>query len=434
MPDYTMKNYYNRGQYVEAIEYASDPAVRSGFSMWDYIFLSKCLYKLKRYSDCLKVYEEFQGRFPGSDQLDDTMGWCRYYVYIKSFDFETENRFHFLEQVDYVLSHSSDSSYSPRIRTVMFATDAIFGQKLAVNPDYELADRYLSLINPSMLELKEHEHIVDGKAFKAESDREKWYRQKTKALYETGQYEKCLKLIDAAFAQDDPLNGIDRFHNNNDHWLNYKRAQCYYELGDYEFAAKIINAILSRFTHWCFYQLLFKISAEKGKTEDAIRYGAQCATFDRDHKPRVNFYEEYAAYLAANGYPREAALHYKLVELIREEEGWKGIRLPEEFSYPQDIIEMDKKEVIRNLVSFWNQEKEQGIEFHEGTIARILPNGKSGFIRDDTGKSYYFNIRDFTRRVSELQEGERVRYALTERLDKSKNEMKLNAVQISFIR
>lgn len=108
--------------------------------------------------------------------------------------------------------------------------------------------------------------------------------------------------------------------------------------------------------------------------------------------------------------------------------------MPEDFSYPEDVWSLDKKDVIRELLPFWRQEKERGIEFYEGVIDRILPNGKSGFIRSDNGSSYYFNVRDFTKRVNELQEGARVRYTLEERLDKSKNIMKPNAVQISFIR
>ena len=62
MPDYTMKNLYSQGQYEDAIEYASDAEVRGGFTEWDYLFLSKCLYKLKRYAEYLEyLYHVFLG-------------------------------------------------------------------------------------------------------------------------------------------------------------------------------------------------------------------------------------------------------------------------------------------------------------------------------------------------------------------------------------
>ncbi len=59
MPEFSMKNYYDEGRYAEAIAFASDAAKRNAFSEWDYLFLSKCLYKLKRYEDYLERYKEF---------------------------------------------------------------------------------------------------------------------------------------------------------------------------------------------------------------------------------------------------------------------------------------------------------------------------------------------------------------------------------------
>ena len=428
MPDYTMKNLYSQGRYEDAIAYASETKIRDGFTEWDYLFQSKCLYKLKRYSDYLELYKEFHAKFPDSDKLDDYMGWSLYHAYVRNFDFETGDRRQYLRQVDYILSHSTDSKYSPKVWVATVAADAVFKNRLSVNTNYELGNKYLSVIDPLTLDLTEREANVDGRIRKIESDREKWYRQKTKSLVELKLYEECLSYIDDAF------QNVDHFHNNCNHWLNYRKALCLFALGDLDGAEKITKDILGRFEHWCFYELLFNIAVARGNTEEAIRYGAIGALVDREHKLRVSFYENYAEFLLHNGYPREAALHYKLVEQIRFEEGWKGIRLPEDFSYPEDVWSLDKKDVIRELLPFWRQEKERGIEFYEGTIDRILPNGKSGFIRGDNGSSYYFNVRDFTKRVNELQEGARVRYTLEERLDKSKNVMKPNAVQISFIR
>ena len=54
MPDFSMKDFYKSGHYVEAIAYAENINIREGFNEWDYLFLSNCFYKLERYSDCLK--------------------------------------------------------------------------------------------------------------------------------------------------------------------------------------------------------------------------------------------------------------------------------------------------------------------------------------------------------------------------------------------
>ena len=428
MPDYAMKDIYNRGEYETGIEYASNPDVRASFTEWDYLFLSKCIYKLKKYSEYLNVYKEFHNKYPESNLLDDNMGWCLYHTHIKKFNYETGNKQQYFKQIDYILSHCTDSVYSPKVYIATLAADNIIKQKLGVNPNYEQADKYLSLLNPLQLELTEHKNLVDERIIKTASDREKWYNHKTKVLVELKEYEKCLKYIDEAF------KNVDHFHNNCNYWLNYRKALCYMGLDDIDTAEEIIKSILNKFEHWCFYEALFKISVRRGNADEALRYGALCATSDRDHKLRVTFYVKFAEFLLNNGYESEAALHYKLVEIIRDEESWKGIRLPDGFSYPSDVAAMDKKSVIRQLEKFWNIEKERGIDFYEGIISKILPNGKSGFISDNSGKSYYFNVRDFTKKVYELNEGIKVRYALAERLDRAKNEVKLNAVQISFVK
>ena len=428
MPDYTMKNYYNSGEFEKGIEYATDPNNRSSFTEWDYLFLSKCMYKIRRYSDYLDLYKEFHAKYPDSDKLDDNMGWSLYQSHIKGFDFDNGDKRQYLKQIDYILAHCTDSQYSPKVWIATLAADNIFKQKLGANPNYELADKYLSMIDPTQLDLTERENTVDGRTMRTASDREKWYNHKTKALIELEEYEKCLEYIAEAF------QNVDRFHNNCEHWLNYRKAICYLELCDIDSAEEIIKKVLSRFEHWCFYEILFKIAVRRGNVEDAIKYCAVGATVDREHKLRVTFYENFAEFLFNNGYNTEAALHYKLVELVRAEEAWKGIRLPDGFSYPSDVASLDKNGVIRQLEKYWNTEKERGIDFYEGTISKVLPNGRSGFISDGVGKSYYFNVRDFTRKVYDLAEGARVRYALAERLDKSKNEVKLNAVQISFVK
>ena len=198
MPDYTMKNMYNQGRYEDAIVYASDPGVRYGLTEWDYLFLSKCLYKLKRYSECLELYKEFHAKYPDSNKLDDNMGWSLYHIHVRNFDFETGDRRQYLRQIDYILSHSTDSQYSPKNLVATAAADAVFKNKLSVKPDYELGNKYLSVIDPLSLDLTERENTVDGRIVKIASDREKWYNRKTKALAELQLYEECLSCIDDA--------------------------------------------------------------------------------------------------------------------------------------------------------------------------------------------------------------------------------------------
>lgn len=436
MTEYVMKRLCDEGKYQEAIDYASDPAVRNQFNEWDYFYLSKCLYSQKNYEENLNVYKELIKKYPNLDSLNNSkdalnnrMGWSIYYVYLKNFDYERGNRNLYYKRVDYVLRKCSDSEYSPKKFIAQRAVDDIFKQKMAVNINYELADRYLSAIDPLQLDTTEKELEVDGRRIRAASEREQWYVRKIKALIELNEYEQCLKYADDAF------ENIDRFHNDANHWINYRRAKSLFALGDLEQAEKTIKSIQQqKFTHWCLYGLLFEIASSKGQKDEAMRYGALCSTADRTHSPRVSFYEKYAGFLLENGYQEEASLIYRLVELIRIEKEWKVKSFPKGYSHPDEVASLDKKEVLKKISPFWNKERERGLDFREGTISKILKNGKTGFIVDSEGNSYYFDIRDFTKRINALEPGLRVRYTLEDRLDASKGIIKPNAVQISLLK
>ena len=429
MPDFTIKNLYTQKKYGEAIKYATTIEKRENLSEWEYRYLSLCMYRLKMYEDCLNLYKEFHKKYPDSTLLDNTTGWSLFYDQILNFDFETGNRNHYLKQIDFILSHCDDSQYSPKNLVASVVLDNIFNQNLADNINYELADKYLSIINPLALDDTEQVITKGGKTIKTASDREQWYTRKVKTLVELEKYEECLPYIDEAY------NIIEKFHNDSNYWLRYRQAQCYIGLNNTEEAERILTEVLKHFKHWCIFGLLFDISAAKSDTDAAIRYGSLCSLSDKSHKHRVSFYEKYASFLLYNGYTQEAYLHYKLAEEIRKEEGWKSIKHPEDFSYPENIRTLDKNTVVKELNSFWEREKERGIEFLEGIIEKVLPEGKSGFIRDESGNNYYFNVHDFCTKVKDLNQhvGDRVRYTTVERLDKKKMVMKPNAVQISFI-
>ena len=198
MTDSLMSIFYKQGQFVEAIDFASDDE-RKHFNDWDYLFLARCFYKTKRFQDYIELYKEFHKKYPDSDKLDNNLGWCLYHVFLKNFDFETGNRNRYLKQVDFILNHSDNSQYSPKSFVALRAADAVFKSKLAVNPDYELGNKYLSLVDPLSLDLEERIFEVDGRTVRTSSEREQWYNRKTKALEKLGQYEECIAFIDDAF-------------------------------------------------------------------------------------------------------------------------------------------------------------------------------------------------------------------------------------------
>ena len=69
--------------------------------------------------------------------------------------------------------------------------------------------------------------------------------------------------------------------------------------------------------------------------------------------------------------------------------------------------------------------------FLEGQVKKILPSGRSGFIDATDGKSYFFAFADVRIGRKHLTEGSSVRFTLAKRMDRKKNRLSDNAVEIT---
>ena len=429
MPDaYRLKNLFEQGKYEQIAEVWNDADEVKEFSQWDFLYCMNSLYKLKRYPDCLEVYRKCNKKYPDFSKLDNNMGWAIYHVKVKNFDFLRDDKQALLKQIDYVFEHSRDGQYSPRWLMAKFVADAIDKGQLGTERDYSLALRYLDKVDPDMLSSEER-CLKDssGKTISLSSDRESWFSYKTKFLLIQKDYEACIDCCDRA------LQSIDRFHSKNDCWFLYRKAKCLQALNRPEEAKALIEQILGKgFKHWCFFQLMFELEAAAGNDSQALKYAGECALSDPEHKMRVNFYEALASYLEKENIEISMLLR-RLVLLLRAENQWKEKSHYTQWQFSDEIAALDKQTVLKRLNPIWRQWRDKDKVFLSGTIDRILPEGKSGFILADCGRSYYFNVRDFRNKKHEIYIHMRVQFTLEERLDKSKNEMKLNAVEISAL-
>ena len=92
---------------------------------------------------------------------------------------------------------------------------------------------------------------------------------------------------------------------------------------------------------------------------------------------------------------------------------------------------LQEADVLKELKPLWWEWCNIGRVFASGRIEKILPNGSSGFIRGEDGRSFYFSFKDARCRRDKLQPEAEVRFALEERLDRKKNQWKENAVEIT---
>ncbi len=431
MDQYQMKNLYDSGNQEEIAALWQDAEEREQFSEWDYIYVMNTFYKQKDYNECLEVYRAFHKKYPDSDKLDDKMGWSCYHTKIKSFDFKAGDRNKLRQQAEYIISHSGQGNYSPKWFMVKYMLDQIkegnFGQD--ISPQQQLL--YLDQVDPESLSTdSETRTLENGRTIHSAYDREDWYRIRAKLLLAAEQYDECIDCCDSALQKLQAFG----FHNDNDQWFRYRKAKSLFALGKAEEAGKYVHDIQARgLNHWCLWQLLFEMDRETGRTDEAIANGCKCALADPSHEMRIKFYEAFAEFLNVNGYALEAALHRQLVVLIRKENDWNLKERHLAWSIPEEIAAKDKQAVLKDLKAFWREWQNKGKTYFQGTVKRLLGEGKSGFIEADDGKNYYFNARDFQRRNTIPQEGMRVKFTLVDKLDKSKGVVKPNATDISII-
>lgn len=424
-----MKNLYSAGNYQEIISLWQNPAERTQFTEWDYVYVMNTFYAQKNYEQCLEVYRAFHGAFPDSDKLDDKMSWACYHSKIKGFDFRTGDREKLRKQAEYIISHSSQNAYSPKWFMVKYMLEHMKNGDFGPEIDLNKALQYIDQVEPSSLSTKAEEFTTDnGRRVSLASDKENWYKERTKLLLSVGEYEKCIECC------DEGLKCLYTFHNNNDSWFRFRKAKALYALGRTDEARKYIKEIQTRgLNHWCFYQLLYEMDKRENNFEQAMIDACICAKADPSHEMRVRFYEDYSSFLNENGYKKEADLHRQLILLVRKENEWNLKETHLSWSLPDDIAGMDKKTVLKELDVFWNEWKNRNKTYVTGTVKRLLTERKSGFIESDDGKSYYFNARDFQKKNIIPHEGMRVRFTIVDRLDKSKGIVKPNAVEISNI-
>lgn len=394
---------------------------------WDYVFAMTALYRMKRYEDCLQLYREFHHAYPSSSLLDDRMGWAVYHVHLKGHDFKQGDNARYLKQVDFVLHHGKQGPYSPVALIIGQVVRAILSGWIGQKIDYQRANDYLDYLDSKKLLQEERTYQQDdGKVRRLASEQEKWYAYKSKSLLKLKQYDACISCCDQALAV------IRHFHSNNDVWIPLRKIESLIALKRTADAKAALGHLLQGpARHWKIDMLGYRVAVMENDKDAALKHIGAAALMDPNHGMRVQFYEETASFLSAAGYERMAMLQYHLIDLLREENGWK-IR-PHHFSgtIPEDIAAMDNQATLRELRDFWRAQRDKDKVFLEGQVKKILPSGRSGFIDAADGKSYYFSFADVQSGRKRLTEGSSVRFTLTKRMDCKKNRLSDNAVEIT---
>ena len=389
------------------------------------------LYAAKNYAACLELYKDFYKQYPGNMALNFKCCWSLYHKELKTYNGEQYSLEKFKQQVNFIIDHVEDKGNMLVWCAVKKLLEVLDDQVKCgrLKPEVALAvkNTYLDRVDYQGLSGEEWENKAAGRMMA--SPREEWFSQKTKVLQKSNRWQELIDYCDQA------LQLVPRCHNNNDSWFTYRKAIAKYQLQELEEAAQLVQEIFKTgFKHWCFNQLLFNIYVASNKEDQATRQLCLAALADSHHEMRVSLYDEYVQLLLRQDALAMAALHRRLVTLLRQENNWTEKKYGDQLEISAEVQALSKKEVLEKLTCFWQENITRGQEVLTGTIARILVENKTGFIKADaSGADYYFSSRDFLTRVKEFNVGQKVSFVLEERFDKKQQENKENAVQISLL-
>ncbi len=389
---------------------------------------AKRLYKSKKYEESKELFESVYAEDPEAFDIWDRRyySWALYQVYIKNPEDESE----LIESVDLItqLLPQEDLSNGEGVCAYTLSMMKLL-EYLYKNKDYENVIVYSEKLNPDYLSLKTSTFTTkDGRVVTLASNKEKYYSWLSKSYYELEDFDECLNISKKA------LEDLDKFTNNSDIWFKWRMARSLREIGEYEESIEYLVDISKYKQDWFIKWEIAENYFFMDEREKSLEYAISAALSSGDSDKKIKLYSLLED-LLKDEYPDIALKHAYLIYSIRLHNEWSIDESLEDKIVDGELDSENTEywKIEKELKVFWNDLKYKDQQPNTGFIDKILPHGKSGFIKSDDGSSYFFNKFQFKSNKDELQEGIRVSFYLEEGYDKSKDEFKLNAVNIHTI-
>lgn len=261
------------------------------------------------------------------------------------------------------------------------------------------------------------------------SDKENWFALKTKALFETHQYQECFELSKLA------LETFDKFHYSNDVWFARRIALSKKHLGNPTEALNELLQVLRKRKEWFIQSEIAEIYKENGDFEKALKHAMDAINNFGDLEYKVGLLVLIAEVLAKKGEKELAFKHLMLSKLLRKQENW-GIPITMETALQKSGFKKLNHEQLpslkKEMKNYWNRfiNQQQKTVNHNnnyitGRIDKILHNnerGADGFIRYGN-KSVYFKLNPANELVNKLNIGLKVKFKIQPPKEPGKKEM-----------
>jgi len=397
---------------------------------WDGWGFATCLRKLGDSEKALEICRNVYQTNPDFENGKNLYAWCIYDTEIKKDDDQIKRAEKtFFKASKAILKLTMQTQYSPYTKTVFRVIDYII-KGSASYPTNDIL-HWVDKLDPNSLSKESFSFMgEDQKHRELQSDQEKWFAIKTKALEKDGAHEKCMELCEEA------LKNIAKFHYNNDIWFKRRIALSKANLGNKQQAAEELETLLHKKKEWFIQNELAHIYYDLGNEKEALGFAIEAALNFGKHENKWELFLLLARILLKQGRIVEARRHLAFVAKLRIENGWK-ITEPLSKMLTEsniDLSELPEKHVLlKYLKRFWETERSSSLPCMQGFVKTILKNGKAGFISGDDKKDYFFKVRGFEGDRKKLRIGLKVKFNLEDSFDRKRNRKTKAATNIREI-
>ena len=394
-------------------------------SLFDFSQAISKLNKEKKFSEALRYFKDGKSEF-----TPEQIGLNKYIVYEMISALIEKNYydviFTFIERHNVVLEPKNFSYLLKK-----------FKDKPSVN--WTVVNRFCNLVSVDSLDTEcrtiEVERKREKKPMELASSKEDWYAVKTKALFETKNYQECFELSKKA------LESFEKFHYSNEVWFARRIALSKKNLGNSADALNELLLILKRKKEWFIQNEVAQIYKENGDYENSFKFAISAMNNFGDLEYKVGLLVLIAELLNFKEEKELSFKHYSLSKLLRVQEEWNVPNSVSsalsQFSFEQITIEK-LPDLKRELKKYWSSfnphqtaPRQNPLQRLTGKIDRILHNdekGADGFIKFDGNKSIYFRVNSTEEVIKKIVVGLEVDFKILPATDDKKEK----AVQLKI--
>lgn len=425
-------NKFDEAVELYATAYDDPQVILNNWDIWGYVH---SLRKTGQTDKSIELSEKHLIEYPDFSNLKNNLVWAYFDKSIRKFDSnKVSDTEHALERI-LVLQGQMEVNDEKTI-PCPFCVGVFKVLKAYKKPNFNASKvRYwLDKLDPEKLSKKEQTTVSeDSKERKLASDYENYYSYLATLLYKEKKYQESIEVSEFALAN------IQILHYDNNIWFKRRIALCHIELGDLSKGEEILKSLDSgKGEKWFIENDISLIYFEQNDFEKALEYALKAAKNFGDDLMKINLYVHLARIFFKLQKIDEAKVHAELVIAIKQANDSRiDLELQKLITYFKlDISQrIDLRVKKKEAEKIWDNHLFEGQEKLKGTINKILPNGKSGFIKQDNSRdAYYFNFSSVKARKQDIQEGKSVNFYLKNSFDKKRNKESKEAIEIVIIK